>query len=627
MYSLSTFIIVLLLRTHHVWSAYFSQFSLREPEYDPCYDNAGRPIRCIPDFINAAFGKPVTASSTCGQSGSSRYCSLREDAMGVMEEVCNICDASSKTRSHPASYLTDLNNLQNMTCWMSEPSIEYPHNVTLTLSLGKKYELTYISVQFCNRLADSMAFYKSVDFGKTWMPFQFYSTECQKIYDRNPNIKIGKHNEQEALCTDTHALTSVPNRVAFATLEDRPSAFEFEHSPVLQDWVTATDIRVVFNRLSPDQAELYGLTNEIGVNITDMDQVKQQYYYSVGELAVGGRCKCNGHASRCILDKTGNYICDCKHNTAGADCERCKTFHLDRPWGRATSENANHCVACNCNMHAKRCRFNMELYRLSGNKSGGVCLNCKHNTAGRNCHYCKPGYFRDLTKSITHRRACKACNCHPVGSLSRSCNQSNGQCICKDGVTGLTCNQCSKGYQQSRSPLHPCIRISVSGSTTIHDAKCSKCRAMPKRLTQKKYCRRDYAVEVQVSKFPTITFHNVDFYSAVEVQVTKRESVDGWSKYRLIVLAIYKRDAGIRLRRGEQSLWISGKRTACKCPKIRVGKKYLILGQNDTNDISRPGIVFGTRTVVLEWNDEDLEKIMRFSKKEKKGQCPARRRF
>lgn len=51
-----------------------------------------------------------------------------------------------------------------------------------------------------------------------------------------------------------------------------------------------------------------------------------------------------------------------------------------------------------------------------------------------------------------------ACNCHPVGSLSRSCNQSSGQCICKDGVTGLTCNQCSKGYEQSRSPLHPCIR-------------------------------------------------------------------------------------------------------------------------------------------------------------------------
>ncbi|VDO11016.1 unnamed protein product, partial [Brugia timori] len=168
MYSLLTFTLFFLLRIYHIWAAYFSQFSLREPEHDPCYDNAGRPIRCVPDFINAAFGKPVTASNTCGQYGPSRYCSLRENAMGVMEEVCNICDASSKTQSHPASHLTDLNNLQNVTCWMSEPSTEYPHNVTLTLSLGKKYELTYISVQFCNRLADSMAFYKSMDFGKTW---------------------------------------------------------------------------------------------------------------------------------------------------------------------------------------------------------------------------------------------------------------------------------------------------------------------------------------------------------------------------------------------------------------------------------------------------------------------------
>ena len=64
-------------------------------------------------------------------------------------------------------------------------------------------------------------------------------------------------------------------------------------------------------------------------------------------------------------------------------------------------------TACNCNLHARRCRFNMELYKLSGRKSGGVCLNCRHNTAGRHCHYCKEGYYRDLGKPITHRKACK----------------------------------------------------------------------------------------------------------------------------------------------------------------------------------------------------------------------------
>lgn len=53
-------------------AAYFSQFSMREPDHDPCFDAAGRPVRCVPEFINAAFGKPVIASETCGSYGSVR---------------------------------------------------------------------------------------------------------------------------------------------------------------------------------------------------------------------------------------------------------------------------------------------------------------------------------------------------------------------------------------------------------------------------------------------------------------------------------------------------------------------------------------------------------------------------
>ena len=66
-------------------------------------------------------------------------------------------------------------------------------------------------------------------------------------------------NEQEPLCTDAysagalHQLTGA--RIAFSTLEGRPSAHDFDNSPVLQDWQTATDIRVVFDRLSASPAD------------------------------------------------------------------------------------------------------------------------------------------------------------------------------------------------------------------------------------------------------------------------------------------------------------------------------------------------------------------------------------
>lgn len=76
------------------------------------------------------------------------------------------------------------------------------------------------------------------------------------MYGRPNRATITKANEQEARCTDAHRYTGGDglsvnhmSRIAFSTLEGRPSALDFDNSPVLQDWVTATDIRVVFNRL------------------------------------------------------------------------------------------------------------------------------------------------------------------------------------------------------------------------------------------------------------------------------------------------------------------------------------------------------------------------------------------
>lgn len=222
-----------------------------QTQTDPCYDEMNNPRRCIPDFVNAAFGKEVRTSSECG-SPPTRYCNTATDEKGEIVRNCQICDAGNQKRRHPAAYLTDLNNPNNVTCWMSEPFQQPLHNVSLVLSLGKKYELTYISLQFCGAKPDSLAVFKSTDYGKSWQPFQFYSSQCRKMYGRQNRALITKANEQEPLCTDPQSTNEQLSgaRIAFSTLEGRPSAYEFDSSPVLQEWVTATDVKVVFNRLT-----------------------------------------------------------------------------------------------------------------------------------------------------------------------------------------------------------------------------------------------------------------------------------------------------------------------------------------------------------------------------------------
>lgn len=329
--ALGLMVMLAVLGTCRSASSFLNMFVQQNPP-DPCYEEGEKPRACIPGFENCAFGKEVKASSTCG-APPSRYCQTVANKDGKMARNCFICDANHPRRQHPVGFLTDLNNPNNLTCWMSEPFVQFPQNVTLTLSLGKKYELTYVSLQFCSARPDSMAIYKSVDYGKTWIPFQFYSSQCKKMYGKSPRAVITRANEQEALCTDAYSNIDPLSgaRVAFSTLEGRPSAYDFDNSPVLQDWVTATDIQVVFNRLNTYGDE-------------DDQQARESYYYALSDFAVGGRCKCNGHASRCVADDAGKMTCDCKHNTAGVDCERCKSFHYDRPWARASAKEANECV-------------------------------------------------------------------------------------------------------------------------------------------------------------------------------------------------------------------------------------------------------------------------------------------
>uniref|UniRef100_A0A8C2ZDC0 Laminin, gamma 1 n=1 Tax=Cyclopterus lumpus TaxID=8103 RepID=A0A8C2ZDC0_CYCLU len=427
---------------------------------DECSDEQERAQRCMPEFVNAAFNVTVVATNTCG-APPEEYC-VQTGATGVTKS-CHICDARDPRNHHSAVYLTDYNNQQDTTWWQSQTmlaGVQYPNAINLTLHLGKSFDITYVRLKFHTSRPESFAIYKRTSEAGPWVPYQYYSGSCEKTY-RKPGrgfIRTGE-DEQQALCTDDFSDISplTGGNVAFSTLEGRPSAYNFDNSPVLQDWVTATDIRVTLNRL-----------NTFGDEVFNDPKVLKSYYYAISDFAVGGRCKCNGHASECVKNSRGRLVCNCKHNTDGDDCNVCKPFYNDRPWRRSSADSSNDCLPCDCNGKSSECFFDAELYRASGH--GGHCTNCADSTDGPNCERCLDHYHREAGGS-----RCLPCSCNTVGSESPQCD-NRGVCACKPGVTGEKCDRCQSGFHSlTEAGCRPCS-CSPSGSTQECDVNTGQCR-------------------------------------------------------------------------------------------------------------------------------------------------------
>lgn len=460
------FLLLLFLPPSLVSSSLFhTPLSWTSP-HNPCYHLDGRPRHCMSEFINAAYGVPVNASHSI----------------------------QGLDRDGNVTALTDLHNPHNLTCWMARRGTERGEWV-ITIPLGRRFEITYISLQFCQQGEPSdpisISILKSMNYGRTWKPMQHYSSDCQGNFGLpTQTVAQTRHQETEALCSDPRPLQKQRGGMvlAFSTLDGRPSSADFDHSPTLQDWVTATDIRVVFhpipkvandkgdekqgqgssednggtgllwgrsgyklntentlaffdrelkhtetrgrnkqekvdkhvrkghNKGSRQEEDGHNVTSKEGGDTFPLDTIisskkgrkgkgrghkkdnshwlpcpngdcnwmlegrnqgnkgrelrkrrnhnlntKQnsrdpqvalstasvspvQPFLALSDLQVGGRCKCNGHASKCRRDDTGRAVCVCEHHTAGPDCDVCEDFYFDRPWHRATPTHPNPCI-------------------------------------------------------------------------------------------------------------------------------------------------------------------------------------------------------------------------------------------------------------------------------------------
>jgi netrin receptor unc-5 len=102
-----------------------------------------------------------------------------------------------------------------------------------------------------------------------------------------------------------------------------------------------------------------------------------------------------------------------------------------------------------------------------------------------------------------------------------------------------------------------------------------------------------------------------------------RETVAEWIKFTVNVIASYSpRGASDRQARGrgESYLWIPREDLQCKCPKIRLNRRYFIMGKFHKGD-ERQGYVVDRKSKVVRWKDKWNRRLRRYIKRERRGHC------
>ncbi|CAN9515277.1 unnamed protein product [Ophioblennius macclurei] len=414
-----------------------------------------------PPYFNLAEGTKIAATATCGEDEGGRsvhdlYCKLvggpvsGDPSQTIQGQYCDICSQGDSDRAHPITNAID----GTERWWQSPPlsrSTEF-NEVNVTLDLGQLFHVAYVLIKFANSpRPDLWVLERSVDFGQTFQPWQYFASSKRDCIERFGQRTIERiNNDDDIVCTTEYSrIVPLENgEIVVSLVNGRPGAMNFSYSPVLRDFTKATNIKLRFLRTNTLLGHLMGKA------LRD-PTVTRRYYYSIKDISIGGRCVCNGHAEACnAKDPNDPYKlqCDCQHNTCGVSCDQCCPGYNQLPWKPATTYSANECESCNCHRHSFDCYYDPEVDERRASldmhghhRGGGVCLNCQHHTTGVNCERCIPTYFRSPDHSVDSPLACAPCDCRSAFT-DGTCEDLTGRCFCRPNFSGHNCDSCAAGF-------------------------------------------------------------------------------------------------------------------------------------------------------------------------------------
>ncbi|XP_063796177.1 netrin-G1 isoform X5 [Pseudophryne corroboree] len=347
----------IVLNLHTLWVAV--SIAMQHGHYDMCKTQTKSDegivweyMACQPEskdmtpYLRVKLDPP---NSTCGDPPEP-FC-----AMGNPYMCNNECDASTKELAHPPELMFDAEGRNPSTFWQSMTWKHYPRplQINITLSWGKTIELTQnIAITFESGRPEKMILEKSLDYGQTWQPYQFYAADCLDAFRMEPkSVKdLTASTVLDIICTEeystgyaAHAKTisfEIKDRFAIFAgprLHNMASLYsQLDTTKNLRDFFTVTDLRI--RLLKPATGATFVDERNLG-----------RYFYAISDIKIHGRCKCNLHANSCTFIKN-QLTCDCEHNTTGQDCDQCKKNYRGQAWSPGSyltipKGTANICVS------------------------------------------------------------------------------------------------------------------------------------------------------------------------------------------------------------------------------------------------------------------------------------------
>ncbi|KAM8886087.1 uncharacterized protein AB9W97_013369 isoform 2-T4 [Spinachia spinachia] len=305
--------------------------SLRSSEVGPGWEF----YSCQPSTANMKEVMQIRVDPpgvTCGNPPE-RFCTLENPYLCSDE-----CDASSPDLSHPPQLMGDRERGGLITYWQTVTWTRYPEPLlaNITLSWNKSLEVVDdIVVSFEYGRPTAMVLEKSMDKGTTWQPYQYYADDCLEVFGMSPKrvSDLAPSNLTRIICTEQYSRWVGAKEEKNMVFEVRARFGVFagpklinmdalylrmETMKGLRDFFTFTNLRL---RL---------LRPALGGTYVQRDNLLK-YFYAISNIDIPARCKCNLHATQCVL-RDATLQCECDHNTSGQDCQLCNKGFKSRSW-------------------------------------------------------------------------------------------------------------------------------------------------------------------------------------------------------------------------------------------------------------------------------------------------------